>query len=71
MFPPPIRCECCGNCPATVVYGEADESGHMWTHYVCVQCHESCSSDEHGNPVHMLPGWPGTAETFDQFVAGR
>lgn len=48
----PVRCECCGQPAASVVYGEADSTGHVWTHYVCAQCHARCTSDEEGRPLH-------------------
>ena len=63
-----MTCECCGRDRDLFPFGEADRTGHVWTHYVCHDCEQSCSSDDDGSPVHMLPGWPGTQETFEQFV---
>jgi hypothetical protein len=62
-------CECCGVVAPTIAYGEADASGHVWTHYTCEQCKRHCSSDEDGNPVHMRAGWNGDEETFWEFRA--
>ena len=58
-------CECCGKIAPCTPYGEADSSGHVWTHYTCDACQNHCSSDEEGNPVHMLPGWDGSSATFE------
>lgn len=58
-------CECCGAAPATVTYGEPDATAHLWMYYVCEPCHKHCSSDGEGRPVHMLPSWDGSPETFE------
>jgi hypothetical protein len=65
------RCECCGLERPTVPYGEADSSGHLWTYHTCAECQAGCSSDEEGRPAHMLPGWPGTPETFESYRVRR
>lgn len=44
-------CECCGRLVDRVPVGMSDDSGNMWTHYVCDQCRNTCTSDSDGNPV--------------------
>lgn len=62
-------CECCRRAPGGATYGMADHAGQVRHHHVCAPCSAGCSTDDDGGPVHMLPGWPGTAETFAAFVA--
>jgi hypothetical protein len=51
----PTPCECCGSTAAPVYpYGEADASGHMWHHVRCAECKAHCTSDDDGNPVHVV-----------------
>lgn len=69
ISPLAIPCECCGCADGGIPYGEPDATGTLMTHYKCHECLDQCSSDEEGNPVHMLPGWDGKPETFEAYRA--
>ncbi len=65
----PNPCNCCGRTDETVAIGIGDESGHIWTNYVCEQCRDHCTDDGNGRLVHMSDGWDGSPETFEAFRA--
>lgn len=60
-----IPCSCCGSPSGGEPVGIADETGHIWTHYLCRRCVDHCTNDDDGQPIHMLPSWDGRPETFE------